>query len=119
MAAGEDWTLVPNLVVEAEKVYNNVITEFESMKKEFLNISTTPVERFEITYRNLTTANKDIFLAHYKANSGGYYPFTWKSVPAYIGSGANITGRWVDDSYSLSPAGTARWTLKVIFEKAN
>lgn len=119
MAAGADWTLVPSLVVELDKVYNNVITESESMKQEFLNLSATPIERYELTYKALTSANKDTFLTHYKENSGGYYPFAWKSVPSYIGSGSNITGRWVDGSYSLTPVGNARWALKVVFEKSN
>ena len=90
MAAGGAFSLVPNEVIEIEPTYNNVITQSESMKKEFLNLSSTPLLQYKIKFSALTTANKDVLLAHYKDQSGGYYEFSWTSVPSYINSGANI-----------------------------
>ena len=119
MAAGSDFTLAPSEVIELDPIYNNVITQSESMKKEFLNLSATPLLQYKLKFNVLTTANKNIVLAHYKDQSGGYYKFAWKSVPAYIGSGANITGRWVDGSLSFTPIGSKRWTTSIIFEKDN
>ena len=116
--AGEAFTLAPSEVIELEPIYNNVITPSESMKKEFFNLSATALQRYHIKFNVLTTANKDILLAHFKAQSGGYYPFSWTSVPAYIESGANITGRWVDGSLSITPIGYKRWNCSVIMEKS-
>jgi len=118
MAAGSAFTLTPNQVVELEPIYNNVITESESMKKEFLNLSATALQRYKLSFKALTTANKDVLIAHYKDQSGGYYPFSWSSVPSYIESGTSITGRWVDGSLSISPAGTSRWSATIIIEKS-
>ncbi len=119
MSAGGDFTLVPQLVTELEPSYNNAITDMESMKKEYLNISSTPILRYRLNFKALTTANKDTLLGHYKDQYGGYHSFTWKSVPSYIGSGANITGRWVEGSLNFSTVGNNHWTAEITFEKAN
>jgi len=117
MAAGEDFTMAPSEVVELEPEYNNIITPTESMKKEYLNLSATALQKYKITFNVLTTANKDTLLTHFKANYGEFHSFTWKSVPSYIESGANITGRWVTGSLSITPIGYKRWTCSVIIEK--
>ena len=119
MAAGGNFSLVPNEVIEIEPTYNNVITQSESMKKEFLNLSSTPLLQYKIKFSALTTANKDVLLAHYKDQSGGYYEFSWTSVPSYINSGANISGRWVDGSLSISAVAGKYWACGITFEKDN
>lgn len=118
MAAGADFTLVPNLVVPLEPIYNNVMPQSESMKKEYLNLSATPTEQFALTFKALTSANMATIRTHFKDNSGGYYPFTWKSVPSYIDSGSNKTGRWVEKSLKISPVGNTRWQVEITFETA-
>jgi len=42
MAAGEAFTLEPDVVTTLEPEYYNVITESESAKKEYMNIASTP-----------------------------------------------------------------------------
>ena len=117
MAAGSDFTLVPSEVVELEPDYHNVITESESMKKEFLNMSATATQRYRMKFNAMTTANKNTLLTHFKDQSGGYYKFIWKSVPAYIEAGGNITGRWVRGSLSITPIGYKMWQVSVTMEK--
>ena len=51
MAAGSDFSLVPSEVIELEPTYNNVITQSESMKKEFLNLSATPLLQYKINLK--------------------------------------------------------------------
>ncbi len=118
MAAGADFTLVPDLVEIQEPKYNNVITQSESMKKEFLNVSATPEERFRVVFYGLSDTDRSTLLTHFRDNSGGYYPFSWKSVPSYVYSGANMTGRWVEGSFKMSPIGGTRWSCDVVFEKS-
>ena len=117
MAAGAGFTLVPNVVEIQEPEYHNIITQSESMKKEYLNLSSAPTERYLLKFL-LTSTNMNTLLTHFKDNYGGWYPFTWKSVPSYIGSGANITGRWVDKSLKITPAANYYWNCEVLFEKS-
>jgi len=119
MAAGSDFSLTPQEVVILEPAYHNVITTSESMKKEYLNISATPIEKYRLKFKSLSNTDRGTLLTHYKDQSGGYYPFAWKSVPSYIGSGANITGRWIDGSLKMDPIGADRWQCTIMFEKDN
>jgi len=118
MAAGGNFTLVPNVVITIEPDYYNIITQSESAKKEYMNIASTPTERWELQFIALTNANRDTLLVHYKENYGGYHSFSWQSVPSYIGSGANMTGRWIKGSLSMAPISNSYWRCTIIFEKA-
>jgi len=119
MAAGSAFTTVPQKVVPEAPEYHNIITPSESMKKEYLNISSTPVERYRLKFKSASNTIRETIHTHYKDQSGGYYPFSWQSVPSYIGSGANITGRWVDGSLKMTPIGANTYSVELIFEKAN
>lgn len=118
MSAGDDFSLKPNNVTTLEPKYYNVITESESAKKEYMNISSSPVERYELKFAALDDADWNTLLSHYKDNYGGYHSFTWKSVPTYIGTGANLTGRWVDGSLHMESHDFVGWKCSIIFEKA-
>jgi len=113
-----DFTLIPSEVIELDPIYNNVITESESMKKEFLNLSATPLQRYQLKFKALSTTDKDTLLTHYKGRYGGYDAFTWTSVPSYIESGVNINGRWVDGSLKISPVGNTHWVCSITIEKS-
>lgn len=117
MAPGANFTLVPNKVTPLEPIYHNIITPADSMKKEYLNISSTPEEKYQLFFNALSLTNRDILITHFKDNSGGYYPFSWTSVPSYI-SGSAITGRWIDRSLKITPTGGKYWACEIIFEKA-
>ncbi len=119
MAAGDAFTLEPNVVETIAPEYNNVQSQTESMKKEYYQVSSTPVEQYDLTFKALSTADRDTLLTHNKDQSDDYYPISWQSVPNYLGGGSNITGRWVKGSLKMSPVGEKRWKCSITFEKAN
>lgn len=118
MAAGDAFTLIPSVVTPLEPDHHNTVTPSESQKKEYVNRSPTPVERWQITLNDLTSTNMAALKTHYKDQFGEYYPFAWTSVPSYIDSGATKTGRWVKGTLSITPNGK-RWNCSIIFEKSN
>ena len=119
MAAGDAFSLTPNKVSPHEPLYHNVITASESQKKEYLNMSATPILRYTLKFNVLSLTDMQTLRDHYKDQSGGYYLFSWQSVPTYIDSGANISGRWVDKSFKRTPAGKNQWMCEIKFEKDN
>ena len=119
MAAGSTFSTIPNKVIPLVPEYHNIITTSESMKKEYLNLSATSVDKYKLIFNAVTNAVKETIQTHYKDQSGGYYPFSWQSVPSYIGSGANITGRWIDESLKMTPIGKDLWMCEIVFEKDN
>jgi len=120
MAQGDAFTLVPTEVVVIEPDYHNITTPAESMKKEYLNISATPTEVFLLKFRGLSNSDREsVLLAHYKDQYGDFASFSWQSVPTYVGSGSNITGRWVKGSLKMTPSGYLRFNCEILFEKAN
>lgn len=115
MAAGSAFTLAPHVVITLEPKYNTVSTQTESMKKEYFEISANAVERYHLEFKVLTTANRDILLNHYKDQSGSYHNFSWQSVPSYINSGSNLTGRWMAGSLQMTVISNF-WKCSIIFE---
>jgi hypothetical protein len=115
MAAGSAFTLEPHEVITIDPEYHNVITTAESMKKDYQNQSVTPTEKYKLIFKYLTNANRDVLLNHYKDQKSGYNSFSWQSVPSYIDSGVNKTGRWEEGSYNNEIAGTM-WRCEIIFE---
>jgi len=119
MAAGSAFSLVPNEVISMEPDFHNIITPSESMKKEYYNLSATSVDTYRLRFKTLTSTDRQTLLTHYNEQYGGFHNFSWQSVPSYIGSGANITGRWVDGSLKMSPISASRWNCEIMFEKEN
>lgn len=121
MAAGDPFTMTPQEVVPLEPEYHNIITPSESMKKEYLNISATPVEKFDLLFKGLTTTEKNALFDHFNDQSGAYYKFTWQTVPTYIDDSSNndMDGRWVKGSLRMKPIGPDIWDCEITFEKDN
>ena len=119
MAAGDPFTTDPHEVIPMEPEYHNIITPSESMKKEYINLSATPVEKYKLKFKAVSNTVRETILTHFKDQSGGYYSFSWQSVPSYINGGANITGRWIDKSFNMTPAGPMLWDCELTFEKDN
>lgn len=117
MAAGSAFSLTTTEVVTQEPKYNNIITQAESMKKEYYNLSSIPTEIFVLKFHALTNTQRDTLLDHYNDQSGGYYLFSWQSVPSYINGGSNISGRWVDKSLKMTPVSWNWWSCSLSFEK--
>lgn len=118
MAAGSPFTVVPNEVVTLEPVYNNVTSKTESMKKEYFGISDTPTKRYQLLFKVRNDAERDVILDHFNDQKSNLHSFPWQSVPDYIGSGANITGRWVPGSLKM-PTNSNKWRVSLDFEKDN
>lgn len=117
MAAGSPFTLVPNEVITLEPEYHNIITQSESMKKEYYSMTSNSIQKYDLKFTAVTNADRDTLLTHYSDQYGGYHNFSWQSVPSYIGSGANITGRWVDGSLRMKIKAGTYWECLITFEK--
>ena len=115
-----DFTTLPSEVIEVAPDYHNIITQTESMKKEFLNLAATPVRRYRLKFNAQTTTVKDAILAHYDAQYGGYTSFSWATaaVPAHVNGGAAMTGRWIDGSLQFTGIGYKMWNISMEFEKS-
>jgi hypothetical protein len=88
------------------------------MKKEYYKLTDTPLLRYRLKFTAVTTAVMNNILSHYDAQYASYSEFDWTSVPSYIEGGANLAGRWVDESLRISPLGMKYWNVELIFEKA-
>jgi len=118
-----DFQLMPTWVDPLEPEYHNVITPTESMKKEYMNISTNATEKFKLKFEGLSDANFKILFDHYKGQYSGYAVFDWKNayIPGYLKTllgitSGDLTGRWVEKSFKFSPKAHS-WTAEVVFEK--
>lgn len=118
MAAGDPFTLKVASVDILEPEYHNIITASESMKKDYQNISTTAVKQYRLKM-NLSVTDKATFLTHYNDQLGGHHSFSWQTVPSHIGGGANINGRWIKGSMSITIIGGLHWRCEIVFEKDN
>jgi phage-related protein len=87
-------------------------------KKEYYDISATAVQKWDLTFKAVTSTVMNTILTHFNDQSGGYHNFSWQSVPDYINSGANITGRWIKGSLRITP-NSNKWKITVSFEKEN
>ena len=113
-----DFTMIPNEVVEETPIYHNIFSQSDFMKKEFFNITGTPLQRYKLKFKALSTVDKDVLLSHYKACYGGYDEFEWTSVPSYIELGVNITGRWVGRSLKIIPVNEQLLSCSIVIEKS-
>ena len=122
--AADDFSLMPTWVYPEEPEYHNIITPSESMKKEYLNLSVTPIEKFRLVFEGLSDANFKVIRDHVKGRYGGYDSFAWLNayIPAYVLAflgltTENLTGRWVDGSFKATPKANY-FDVEITFEKA-
>ncbi len=120
-----NFTLTPTWAYPEEPEFHNVITESESMKKDYQNISTTAVQRFVFEFIGLSDANFKTLYDHYNGEYGSYALFNWlnANIPDYLKTllgitSENLSGRWVEGSFSFKLKSHS-WDAKIIFEKNN
>jgi hypothetical protein len=120
-----DFTLTPTWAYPEEPEFHNVITQSESMKKDYQNISTTAVQRFILEFTGLSDANFKTLYDHYNGGYGSYDLFNWlnANIPGYLKTllgitSENLSGRWVDGSFSFKLKSHS-WDAKIKFEKNN
>lgn len=90
----DDLTLIPQLVVPVEPEFYTVITASEGMNKQYQSINDTGFQRFELTFKALSSANFQTLYNHFYSCHGPYDWFRWDSIPDYIDlytSNSNVT----------------------------
>ena len=58
--AADDFTITPSWVDVHCPEFHNIITQSESMKKDYQNLSTTSVQRFTLKFLGLSDANTEL-----------------------------------------------------------
>jgi len=121
--AADDFTLIPTWVIPFAPEFHNIITQSESMKKNYQNLSSNPVMKFKLIFEKLGDTNFWTLHNHYYGRYGGYDSFSWQSVPSYIDTnqdgtpdGTDMTGRWVEGSFQFQPESRS-WSAEIVFEK--
>lgn len=123
--AADDFALTPTWVYPEEPEYHNVITQSESQKKDYQNVSTTSIEKFKLKFEGMSDANFKTLYDHQKGRYGGYDLFAWlnANIPAYIKTllgitSENLSGRWIFGTFKFTPKAHS-WDAEIIFEKNN
>jgi len=121
-----DFTLTPTAVVPVTPVFNTIISQSESMKKQYQNLSGNAVFRYKLTFNALSETDFWTLYNHYHSCKGEYDSFSWTSVPSYIDTdqdgtpdGSNMTGHWVTNSLTFQPLAVGLWQAEIIFERSN
>lgn len=117
MAAGSPFTMIPHKVIPSDPVFFNIITESNSMKKEYINVASDSTDIYKLEFKAKSLTDKGTILNHYNDQYAGYHNFTWESVPAYINSGVDMLGRWVDKSLKMIPTKGGQWDFSIDFER--
>lgn len=119
-----DFQLLPTWVHPVEPEYHNIVTPSESMKKEYMNISASAVEKFKLVFEGMSDANFKTLRDHFNTSYGEYDLFDWKNayIPAYILTllgltTEDISGRWIKGSFRAKVKPNS-WDAEVTFEQA-
>jgi hypothetical protein len=117
MAAGDAFTWTPNKVKTDEPEFPVVVTEAESFKKVTALIDVDENMRWQLLFKNASLADRNAILAHFRDQSGGYFPFSWTTVPAYVEAGANQTVRYkIEGGYNETPLDHYKFRLVITLE---
>jgi len=119
VTAGATFTYVPTWVFPEEREFHTIITQAESMKKEYYNMSgASSVDRYKCVFSGVTDTTYDGgtgILDHFIGQSAGYQSFKFSSMPSYVLNGSSVTGRWVAGTLKETPLANA-WNLELVFE---
>lgn len=113
-----NFTETPTVVQIKGRDYHVVETAVEDMKKRYYKLSNNPRLQWKLSFHAVTSTVMNNIVAHYDSCYGSYSQFTWTSVPSYIESGSNLTGRWVQGSLNVTPLGKKYWNVDIVFEKS-
>ncbi len=113
MTASAFGSVTPTWVYPLEPQYHNVVTQAESMKKRYYNVSGSSVAQYKLVFEGLSDAQHTTLKNHFNECKGGYDSFTWQTVPSYIGT--DMVGRWVEGSFKEDPK-SRHWECEIIFE---
>ena len=107
--------VTPTWVYPLEPKYHTVVTQSESMKKRFYSVSGSSIAQFRLVFSGLTDGPHTTLKNHFNECKGGYDSFTWGTVPTYIDSGNDKTGRWVEGSFK-EEVFAKHWECEIVFE---
>lgn len=110
-----NFSVTPTWVYPLEPQYHNVITQAESMKKRYYNVSGTSISQFRLVFDGLSNTQHTTLRNHYNECKGEYDSFTWTSVPSYIESGNDMVGRWLTGSFKEDTK-SKYWECEIVFE---
>ena len=116
--------VTPTWVVPYAPEFHTIVTQAESMRKCYANLSgSSPMYRYKLKWTEMTDGEFWQLHHHYYGCLGGYDSFIWKDVPSYIDAdhdgtpdGDDMTGRWVEGSFKFSP-NPRSWNAEVDFEE--
>lgn len=111
-----NFTWTPKQTTPHETQYAAIQTDSEDYKKESLLIDSTGRRRWDLLFTRVEQADYILMQAHYDGQYGPHASFTWKTVPVFIGSGVDITVRYV--SFAAKPIEVKRWEIRITFEEA-
>lgn len=120
----DNFTKVPSEVIPEVPSFNTIVTQSESMKKNYQSLSASATQRFKLIFKAMSNDDYVDVIDHYANCYGQYDNFSWTTVPSYIDTdldgtadGSNMTGRWVEGSLMATPIGNSRWNVEITFEK--
>jgi len=116
--------VTPTWVYPQAPEFHNIVTESESQKKNYINLSgSTPALRWKLIWKNLSDTKFWTLHKHYYDQRSGVTAFAWKDVPSYIDTdmdgtvdGSDVTVRYMNGSFSFTPNAKS-WDAEVMVEK--
>ncbi len=119
VTAGATFGVSPTWVIPEEPEFHLIETQAESMKKDFnLMSGSSSVDIYRLQFTGLSDTDYNGGSGvhdHFIGQNGGYSSFRWASVPSYINSGSDVTGRWVAGTFNPTPKASS-WDVEVSFE---
>jgi len=103
--------VTPTLVTPEAPKFNVVVSQSESMIKNYMNLSgSSPVYRYALKFVNISDDDHTLLLSHWIESKGGTESFSWETVPPYIDGdfdgvpdGETMVGNWVPGSFKHTP----------------
>ena len=113
-----NFSVTPTWVYPQEPQYHNIVSETEGLRKVYFNVSGSSIAVYRLIFDSISDAQHTTLRNHYNETLGGYTPFTWNSVPAYISSVSAMYGRWISGTFREKPNARS-WDCEIDFEVDN
>lgn len=102
--------VTPTWVYPLEPKFSTMITESDGQKKQYQNLSPTPLIQYRLVWTGLSDADYWTLHKHFVDHRGGTSKFAWKDVPSYIDTdhdgsvdGSDVTVRYVPGTFKFEP----------------
>jgi hypothetical protein len=115
--------VTPTWVHPLEPQFSIIITQAEGGKKQYQNLSPTPLIRWKLIWKGLSDTKFWTLHKHFIDHRSGTSKFAWKDVPSYIDTnndgvvdGSDVTVRYVVGTFRFQPDPYS-WNGEVVLEK--